>query len=87
MKYYVKNISGSQYTGTVTIKVDEESEVDKETYEYLNDTFGSLGMFTFRTTKATKPVKKPTQKVTKVEEAVTSEATPKESTKASNETE
>jgi hypothetical protein len=50
MKYFVTNVSNTQYTSkTVTIKPLVEVEVEKPTYDYLNEVFGTSGKFTFRT--------------------------------------
>jgi len=59
MKYFVTNVSSTQYTSeAVTIKPSKEVEVSKETYDYLNEVFGTSGKFTFRTEGKAEPKKK-----------------------------
>ena len=71
MKYFVKYLRKNKYVlaNKLTIKANEEVEVDKEIFDYLNGTFGDSGMFTFRkeeeVSKPTPKRKTATKKATK----------------------
>ena len=68
MTYFVKRIAGGNYANAeFVVKLGTEVEVTEEQYKYLNDTFGTSGHFTFRTSglkKTTTPkvVENPTPK-------------------------
>lgn len=50
MTYFVKRIAGGNYASSeLLIKLGEEVEVTEKQYKYFNDTFGTSGHFTFRT--------------------------------------
>lgn len=62
MKYKVTNISPSIYTSiSLKLKPNETRTVDKETYTYLEKTFGKLNKFEFKIEGQPKAPKMPTK--------------------------